>query len=273
MLGLKKMKAKYIISILCVFALIISSASVYALWQMQEVTEEKKGDIKPLLQDGIFTAEIGTARDTEEPSFYLNGNYQKKDRIITCEGTASIRDIEYEFTGTFKKGYFEIKITFEERPMVIEGKYRLEKNGEDFQGNWCTGGKDGDKDKCFEFVLPITYIMPDGSTITIENKEDWDKIKAWYKVNPDVKERPELQYPVDIIFRDRTTLTINNEGELKAAYERCGGDGDKETGWITGTFEGMTDGRGKNKPNILERFPLLAKLLERPIFQRILKKF
>ena len=277
------MKKKYIITILCAFALIISSASVYALWQTQEVKEEKKGDIEPLLQDGIFTAEIGTARDREEPSYYLNGNYQKKDKIISCSGTASIRDMEGEFKGVFKEegkgrlreGYFfEITITVEEEHIIFSGKYRLDENGEDFQGEWCIGGRDGDrgKDECFEFVYPITYIMPDGSTITIENREDWDEIKAWYEANPDVREEPKLQFPVDIIWPDGTIETINNEEELKGAYEKCDRSGDRdkgETGWITGTFQGLDDNKAKNIPTILERFPILAKLLKMPLFRNI----
>ena len=56
---------------------------------------------------------------------------------------------------------------------------------------------------------------------------------------------------------------------MKAAYENCGDD--KEWGWITGTFEGMQNSRVKNMPNILVRFPLLARLLRMPIFQRILR--
>lgn len=233
------MRAKSVIAILFAFALIISSASIYA-WQTQEVKAVEKGNTEPLLQDGIFTAELGMIEN--EPLYYLNGNYQKEDKIISCDGTVISGDEEGEFTGIFKgKNYFEIKIIFEEEPIIFSGKYKLEKNKKDFQGAWCNDGK------CFDFVYPISYMMPDGSIITGDSEEEINlAIKAWYEANPGVKEKPILQYPVDIIYEDGTIQTINNEEEMKSAYENCG---DKEWGWITGAFKG----NGNNKETVLFR--------------------
>jgi len=89
------------------------------------------------------------------------------------------------------------------------------------------GGKGrGGKEECFEFVLPITFVMPDDSTITVEEKEDWIEIRSWYKANPNVREKPSLQYPADIIFiKDRTTWTLNSDEDLRRAYEACKGRG------------------------------------------------
>ena len=41
------------------------------------------------------------------------------------------------------------------------------------------------------------------------------------KSNPKTKERSDLQYPVDIIYRDDTTNTINNDEEMRIAKENC----------------------------------------------------
>ncbi len=68
--------------------------------------------------------------------------------------------------------------------------------------------------------------MPDGSEITVTDRDDWLDIKAWYSDHPDSDERPELQFPVDIIYRDGTTVTINNDDEMQAAKADCGGDND-----------------------------------------------
>jgi hypothetical protein len=77
----------------------------------------------------------------------------------------------------------------------------------------------------FEFVYPITYIMPDGSTITGNSKEELDiAIRNWYAANPGVKEKPALQYPVQVVLKDGTVLTINNEEEMRALIARLGGD-------------------------------------------------
>jgi hypothetical protein len=259
---------KHILAIFCAFALIISSAGVYGLSLTRDVKAVEKDDTEPFLQEGIFIAEIGIEKN-EEPLYLLNGNYHKDDKIVSCEGTVISGEQEGEFTGTFKggkKSYFEITITIEGEPIDFKGTYKFEKNKDDFQGAWCNGGKE----KCFDFVYPISYMMPDGTIITGNSEEEINQlIKDWYEAHPGEKEKPILQYPVDIIFEDGTIVTINNEEEMKAAYENC--DDDKEWGWITGTFEGMQNSRLKNMPNILVKFPLLARLLKMPIFQRILK--
>jgi hypothetical protein len=84
-------------------------------------------------------------------------------------------------------------------------------------------GDDKEDWKCFDLVLPVTFDMPDGSTITVtsDDEEGWAEIKAWYEANPDVEEKPALQYPVDISYRDGTTQTINNDEEMRAAEEAC----------------------------------------------------
>lgn len=48
-----------------------------------------------------------------------------------------------------------------------------------------------------------------------------DALKAWHQANPDVKERGQLQFPVEIVFDDGTTQTIDSAEELKAAREDC----------------------------------------------------
>jgi len=105
-------------------------------------------------------------------------------------------------------------------------------NGRELLADGGEGGPDrpdgprkGKKGReCFDFVLPVTFTMADGSSITVEDEEGWKAIKAWYDANPDTKERPSVQFPVDITYKDGTTTTINNEEELKAAHEACKGE-------------------------------------------------
>ena len=82
---------------------------------------------------------------------------------------------------------------------------------------------DDDKKKwdCFRLVYPITFIMLDGSAISMQDEEDWMELKSWYEVNPDIEERPILEYPVEIIYRDGSTKTINNDEEIASAKEDC----------------------------------------------------
>ena len=93
---------------------------------------------------------------------------------------------------------------------------------------YCDGEDEYDRE-CFELVLPVTFVMPDGSSITIDNEEDWGDLRGWYEANPGSEEEPALQYPVDIVYEtdDGTvTVTINNDAEMDAAEEECE-DGDR----------------------------------------------
>jgi len=80
------------------------------------------------------------------------------------------------------------------------------------------------KGKGFEFVYPITFVMPDGSTITVEDKEGMMAVREWYKENPGSKEKPALQFPVNIVMEDGTTLTINSQEEMDALMRKFHGD-------------------------------------------------
>ena len=82
------------------------------------------------------------------------------------------------------------------------------------------GGRDDDDRECFELVLPVSFVMPDGSTITVENDSGWVDLRSWYETNPDTEGRPELQYPVDILFDDET-VTINNAEEMNMVKREC----------------------------------------------------
>ena len=82
------------------------------------------------------------------------------------------------------------------------------------------GGRDDDNRECFELVLPVSFVMPDGSTITVENDSGWVNLRSWYETNPDAEGRPELQYPVDILFDDET-VTINNAEEMNMVKREC----------------------------------------------------
>ncbi len=75
--------------------------------------------------------------------------------------------------------------------------------------------------KCFEFVFPVSYTMPDGTTLTIESEDDWSLLREWCQANAEYEEKPALNFPVDIMFEDQTTITINTGEELKEARKDC----------------------------------------------------
>ena len=82
-----------------------------------------------------------------------------------------------------------------------------------------------EKDRCFEFIMPFTFIMPDGSTILIEGEDDNKKVEEWYKSNPDEKDRPKVQLPVDISITDEKgneeVVTVTSDDEIKEIITNC----------------------------------------------------
>ena len=93
---------------------------------------------------------------------------------------------------------------------------------------WADGDSEEDEE-CYEFVLPISFTMPDGTTITIENEEDWYNLREWYVNNSEAEEEPLLQYPVNVILLDEegTSVTLNNDEEMNALEEECWGNDDE----------------------------------------------
>ena len=80
------------------------------------------------------------------------------------------------------------------------------------------------KTRCAELVYPVDYKMPDGTIITVEKEGGLREIAAeWYRNNQDIKEKPTLVFPIEMIFKGNQ-FTINNENQLKRVLQACGGE-------------------------------------------------
>ena len=75
--------------------------------------------------------------------------------------------------------------------------------------------------KCFEFVFPIDFLMPDTTTITLTEKADWALIREWYEANPDTTARAEIVFPLNISLEDGTVQTLLEIDELKEVKNSC----------------------------------------------------
>jgi len=83
-------------------------------------------------------------------------------------------------------------------------------------------GHHGPRRRCFEFVFPVSFTMPDGSVITGESGPQLrEALKAWHEANPGVKGRPMLVFPVEIVYKDGTTQEIADQAEMRAARKDC----------------------------------------------------
>ena len=142
----------------------------------------------------------------------------------------------YEETGEKQKPVFvfPIQIQFgrgdEVETVTINSDDELK---EAFQA--CRGEED-DK-KCFTFGFPVSFTMPDGSVLTAEDEKDLEeKMGAFYESYTGEKKRPEVVFPVDLIFEDGSSLTVNSPEEMKQAWkENCKRDGDGEIEGDEGT--------------------------------------
>ena len=142
----------------------------------------------------------------------------------------------YEETGEKQKPVFvfPIQIQFgrgdEVETVTVNSDDELK---EAFQA--CRGEED-DK-KCFTFGFPVSFTMPDGTVLTAEDEKDLEeKMQAFYESYTGEKKRPEVVFPVDLIFEDGSSLTVNSPEEMKQAWkENCKRDGDEESEGAEGT--------------------------------------
>ena len=142
----------------------------------------------------------------------------------------------YEETGEKQKPVFvfPIQIQFgrgdEVETVTVNSDDELK---EAFQA--CRGEED-DK-KCFTFGFPVSFTMPDGTVLTAEDEKDLEeKMQAFYESYTGEKKRPEVVFPVDLMFEDGSSLTVNSPEEMKQAWkENCKRDGDEESEGDEGT--------------------------------------
>lgn len=88
-----------------------------------------------------------------------------------------------------------------------------------------------DEGYCFDFVYPLTYIFPDNSTTTGSEAALDEAVKNWYEAHPDAAAEFSYQFPLDIVFENGETQTINHEETLKALEIDCKKDELKECEW------------------------------------------
>lgn len=90
------------------------------------------------------------------------------------------------------------------------------------------GGRDGDRgQKCFKPVYPVTIVLPDGTTASIEDKAGKKAaVQAWKEANPDAEGRTKvaLGFPLTVELADETQTTLNNQEELDALKASCSVD-------------------------------------------------
>ena len=87
-----------------------------------------------------------------------------------------------------------------------------------------------EEDSCGAIILPVTYTMPDGSTITVEDDSGYGLLREWTENNPEIDGEPSIQYPFDVLYiveDQEVTVTVNsNEEYMDSQTEYCSSDRD-----------------------------------------------
>lgn len=77
-------------------------------------------------------------------------------------------------------------------------------------------------DECYEYSYPITYILPNDSTVEIASSDDenaWGLIRRFYEENPEAEGEPILQFPIEIIFQGDMVFVFETNAEYASFVE------------------------------------------------------
>ena len=196
-----------------------------------------KLSIFPLLLFAVFAFSAcqkdSLSKDKKTKEDYLK-DYDKKDKdycfeliypvvYLMPDGTTITGDDEKAVWGSMK-AWYEANPDSEGKPALqypVDIKIK-EGTIENIVNEEAMVALKEECKSCFELGYPITYIMPDGSTANGNDKEEvLSAMKAWYEAHPDSKEKPALQYPVNIIYKDGNTEAVGDEAAMIAIKEEC----------------------------------------------------
>lgn len=186
---------------------------------------EDNSEVDPVLDDSDLIAAIASAANSQN----ISVNALPSNTVSTLENDYSesfitsarlAPELGYEVSlrlqsgadvGESSSAFFNL----DGRELTARGGRLGNLNGRGRIGRRARGLRD-----CFDFVFPVSLTVPDGSTITLESRDDWSLIRDWYEANPDAEGKPEFVFPLDVQFGD-STLTINNAEELRSAKGAC----------------------------------------------------
>ena len=163
------------------------------------------------------------AKSSEKQEIDYNQLPSSAKNIINEDYETMIAEISFKVEDL---GYEVTMIDYTPLNVADKNEVYFNKNGRELvpEDKKSEKGKRKKKKNPFKFVFPVSFEMPDGSTITANDREGLKSlIKAWYDENPDSKEKPKLVYPVDLDFGEGKIVTVNSEEEMKEIKEKLRG--------------------------------------------------
>lgn len=78
------------------------------------------------------------------------------------------------------------------------------------------------KRRCYKVMFPLTLAFPDGTTAEVEEREEMvNLILKWKADNPEVEERPVIDFPYNVQLKDGSVMSIDSEEDKAALDELC----------------------------------------------------
>ena len=85
--------------------------------------------------------------------------------------------------------------------------------------------KKSKKKNCFYLEYPVSIKLPDDSVVEVaDRKEHSEALRTWHKENPDVKERAQFIFPINIYWIEKdtkTSYTISSHEEMREVHGKC----------------------------------------------------
>tara|TARA_B100001093_G_scaffold213175_1_gene204514 strand:+ start:5886 stop:6575 length:690 start_codon:yes stop_codon:yes gene_type:complete len=85
--------------------------------------------------------------------------------------------------------------------------------------------KKSKKKNCFYLEYPVSIKFPDDSVVEVaDRKEHSEALRTWHKENPDVKERAQFIFPINIYWIEKdtkTSYTISSHEEMREVHGKC----------------------------------------------------
>ncbi len=112
-------------------------------------------------------------------------------------------------------------ITKDGETVSINDRSEIKELLKDCRGDF--GDKPRNHKPCFTLEYPISISFPDGTTEAYDTRRELKQaLRTWKRENQiQFDARPQLVYPLIIIFEDETTQTVNSADELATAKEDC----------------------------------------------------
>jgi hypothetical protein len=176
---------------------------VYEHWKKDSKCFELVYPALYLMPDGII---IEVAADDEESWTELKSWYDENESEQEPE-------LQYpvEIVYRTEQGSDAVTINSEDEMIRAKEECRELEYEEDEEG-----------EDCYEYIYPITFILPDESAIVVLSEEDesaWGLIRRFYEENTNYEEEPLLQFPVQIVHQIDMAFVLETREALAAFIE------------------------------------------------------